>query len=252
MFQSLLAGFKGLFAPGGSTTSAADNGFQERRRRVRLRCNYEVKATVGDKKFKATVVDIGIQGLKIRTSQKLKAGDTVVLAPPGPISGSPAQPVEGKVLWTMTPRKTYLTYAGISFSSGKEVMARSWVRLFLVELGFTQKMIQTQRRFIRADCFLEARFHSPQLGKEAIGRVYNLGVGGMLLESPYDLPIQEPVSLEFLSFEKLPPLKMLGYPVQAKREGTMKLVGIEFRDLSAEQLDLLSRYLKKLLKASWS
>ena len=250
MFQALIDGFKSLFTSK-NTSSAADVGFQERRKLVRMRCSYEVKGEIGQKKFKATIVDIGVQGLKLRTGQKLKSGDKIVLGSPGQGVGATAAPVEGKVLWVKSTEKSFARYVGIIFTAKGEDMAQSWVKILLKELGFKPKAIFTNRRFIRADCFLDAKYHALQVDREVTGRVYNLGVGGMLLESNYDLPMNEATEMEFVPLEGLPILRLLAYPVKSKQDGTVRLIGLEFRDLTPRQLDVLGQYLKVLLQASF-
>lgn len=251
MFSGLLSGFKNFFSSNVVGASAESAGFRERRKLVRLRCAYEVKANIGEKKFKATIVDIGVEGLKLRTGQHLKVGEKVVLAPPGQGLSVQALPVEGKVVWIKTTEKSYARHAGVVFTTRKEDRAKTWVSLFLKELGFNPRMIYTKRRFIRADCFLDARYQAKQVGREVTGRVYNLGVGGMLMETNYDLSSDEPTEMEFIPPENLPVLRVLAYPIQVKKEGAVRLVGLEFRDLTARQLDVLGQYLKLLLKKSF-
>lgn len=252
MFQGLIAGFKSLFSGRGENEAALGPGLEERRKLVRMRCSYEVKGQVADKKFKATVVDIGLQGLKLRTGHLLKVGDKVILSPPAQGLGNTASPVEGKVAWVKITGRGFARYLGISFTTKKEDMGQSWVKLLLKELGFKPSTIFTNRRFIRADCFLDATYHVNQIGRAVTGRVYNLGVGGMLLESNYDLPMGEATEMEFSPPEGLPTLRLLAYPLKSKKEGTVRLIGLEFRDLTDRQLDLLGKYLKQLLKATFT
>lgn len=246
-----MEGFKNFFTSKGGSGSPESAGFRERRKLVRLRCAYEVKGTVGEKKFKATIVDIGVEGLKLRTGQHLKVGEKVVLAPPGQGVSVQALPVEGKVVWIKTTEKSYARHAGLVFTTKKEDRAKTWVSMFLKELGFNAKMVYTKRRFIRADCFLDARYQAKQVGREVTGRVYNLGIGGMLLETNYDLPPSEAIEMEFIPPEGLPVLRVLGYPVQVKKDGALRLCGLEFRDLTQRQLDVLGQYLKLLLKKNF-
>ncbi|MBT9584030.1 PilZ domain-containing protein [bacterium] len=257
MFQGLLSGFKSLFAAKNtfatkSLSRSADGSFRERRKLTRMRCSYEVKGTLGEKKFKATVVDIGVQGLKMRTGEKLKIGDKVRLAPPTEGVGNTAAPVEGKVLWIKTTDKTFSRHAGLIFTTENDDMGQSWVKLLLKELGLKPKNILTRRRFIRADCFLDAKYTAKQVGREVTGRVYNLGVGGMLLESNYELPEDEGIEIEFVPPEGLPILRVLAWPVSITKDGTVRLIGLEFRDQTARQVDLLRQYLKLLLKPSFN
>jgi c-di-GMP-binding flagellar brake protein YcgR len=251
MFASLLAGFRGLFV-GSQPNEFVKSGFRERRKLVRLRCSYEVKGILKGKKFKATVVDIGVNGMKLRTGQKLKVGEKLALAPPNASGDSAADSVECKVVWVKQPNKHFLTYAGLVFSASKEKMARSWVKSYLNELGFTPKSIFTQRRFIRADCFLEVRYDAPVTGKKGVGRVYNMGVGGLLVETVHELPLGQAVSLTFDAKDGLPEMTLTAYPVQFKNDGKVKVAGMEFRDLQDLELERLGVYLKHLLKASWA
>jgi c-di-GMP-binding flagellar brake protein YcgR len=250
VFQGFISGFKSLFA--GKSNSSGITNFEERRKLVRMRCSYEVKGQHGQKKFKATVVDIGLQGLKMRTGEKLKVGDKLVLSPPAEGVGNTAAPVEGKVLWVKSKDKTFARHVGILFTTKKEEMGQSWVKLLLKELGFKPKSIFSNRRFVRADCFLDAKYYAPSVSREVTGRVYNLGVGGMLLESNYELPLGEGAEMEFVPPEGLPILRLMAYPKQSKKEGTVRLIGLEFRDLTSRQLDVLGQYLKQLLQASFS
>ena len=121
MFSGLLSGFKNFFASkSGGGISPESAGYRERRKLVRLRCAYEVKGNIGDKKFKATIVDIGVEGLKLRTGQHLKVGEKVVLAPPGQGVSVQALPVEGKIVWIKTTDKSYARHAGLIFTTKKE------------------------------------------------------------------------------------------------------------------------------------
>ena len=249
MVSMLLEWLMNLFS--GRPSTLAEQGFRERRKAVRLRCAHEVKLRRRGKSFKATIVDIGAVGLKLRSGEKLKVGERVELAPVAR-PGVEVMPVECRVRWVKSHSKGYRNYAGLIFTSDKETMSRSWVKDFMRGLGFTPKLVQSQREFIRAECFLEARFKPPEASGEIVGKVYNLGLGGLLLETPYTLPIREPINLELVPINKLPALRLQAVPLHAKKEGQMKLVGMQFEDLSAAQNELLGRYIQAMLKPHWA
>ena len=245
MLKGFLKGFRSLVKG-----ESNDWNFEDRRRIVRLRCHYDVKAETNGKKFDATIVDMGLKGLRLRCFQALKVGSLVKVATPVPIVGAEAEEVVCEVVWNKQPERNFVTFAGMVYKSDDKTMGRSWVKYFLKELGFSQELIYSKRRHVRAECFMEGKLVLRD-GTPHKVRLYNLGVGGALVELGQALELQQTVELQVGPYEELPPFVASGKLVKVKKEGKLSLYGLEFGDLAGSEVKILGRYLQHLLKSSW-
>jgi hypothetical protein len=130
-------------------------------------------------------------------------------------------------------------------------MARSWVKYFLKELGFSNEMIYSKRRYVRAECFMDGKVTLKD-GRSFPVRLYNLGVGGALFELGQTLELGMDAELQVGPHEDLPPFVTSGKLVKAKKEGKLFLYGLEFdSSMAGSEVKILGRYLQHLLKSSW-
>ncbi len=246
MLKGFLKGFRSLVK---GETSEWD--FKDRRRIVRLRCHYDVKAESNGKKFDATIVDMGLRGLRLRCFHALKPGQLVKVATPVPIVGAGSDEVVCEVVWNKQPDRNFLTYAGMIYKSDEKTMARSWVKYFLKELGFSNEMIYSKRRFVRAECFMDGKLTLKD-GVSHKVRLYNLGVGGALVELGQTLELGLDAELQVGPHEDLPPFVGSGKLVKVKKEGKLFVYGLEFGSaMASSEVKILGRYLQHLLKSSW-
>ena len=252
MLKGFLEGFRSLVGAVGSSTQSKRPDFEENRKLVRLRCHYEVKAETNDKKFDATILDMGLKGLKLRCLQQLKVNQVIRIWTPLPIIGASSEPVECKVVWTRQPDRNFLIFSGLVYTSDPKVMKHSWVKYFLKELGFKSETIYSKRKHIRADCFLDGSFRAASMDKARPIRVYNVGVGGILMEYHNSLPLGELVDIEVGPLDKLIPFRAKGKLVKIIPDGKTFLYGVEFTEISSPDLKTLGGYLKHMLKAHWT
>lgn len=257
MLRSLLGGFKSLVAP-----SASSPDFGERRKLVRLRCHYNViitkveaegaKKTPGQKKFKGIVVEMGLEGMRLKCFDPIKKGAQIDVHYETPILNADVTCVRCEVVWSRQREKDFVTFAGMRYISDKKEMSRSWVKALLVELGFKPDLIHQRRRHFRADCFIPAHFVTR--GGEAIqSKIYNLGATGALIESNKDLPKEEILDLRIGPYESLNVFGLQGIVMQCRRQPGSKLyqVGVQFKDINSKHAKFLSDYLKLLMEQSW-
>jgi hypothetical protein len=254
MLKGFLEGFKSLVGAVGSSRQAKRPDFEENRKLVRLRCHYEVRAECEGKKgkFDATIIDMGLKGLKVRCLQQLKVDQIVKIWTPLPIVGASSEPVECKVVWTRQPDQNFLIFSGMVYVSDAKIMKNSWVKYFLKELGFKSETIYSKRKHIRADCFLDGTFKATSMDKARPMRVYNLGVGGILMEYHNSLPLGEDVQVEIGPLDQMIPFRAKGKLVKAIPDGKTFMYGIEFTEIKSPDLKTLGGYLKHMLKAHWT
>lgn len=252
MLKGFLDGFKSLVGAVGSKSQAARPDFEENRKLVRLRCHYDAKAESGGKKFDVTILDMGLKGLKLRCMQQLKVGQVVKIWTPLPIVGASSEPVECKVVWTRQPDRNFLIFSGMVYTSDAKIMKHSWVKYFLKELGFKSETIYSKRKHIRADCFVDGTFKTDAMHEGRPMRVYNIGVGGVLMEYHNSLALGEMVEVQVGPLDKLIPFRAKGKLVKVIPDGKLFLYGIEFTRISSPDLKTLSGYLKHMLKAHWT
>lgn len=248
MFKAFLDGLKGLV----KSSAPEDWGYEERRQLVRLECQFDIDGkTDAGKKFKGQIVDMGMKGMKLRTFEQLKSGEVVHITYPVPIIEVPNATMRCKVLWTQTRARDYVLFAGLQYAEDEKTMARSWAKYVLKQLGFSKERIYQKRKYARAECFVPTKM-AYEPGKVVEGRLYNLGVGGALVECPEPLPDGMTVELRVGPYEDLPHFLLPGRVASRRAEARRFLHGIEFLELNASQTRVLGKYLFFLLRHQWT
>lgn len=254
MLRSLLGGFKSFI-----TSSSSGPDFTERRKLVRLRCHYDVQISYPDevkkvqqKKFKGVVVEMGLEGMRLRCFDPVKKGQLVDVHYAVPILSAEVSTVRCEVMWSRQREKDFVTFAGVRYVSNKKEMGKSWVKALLQELGFKPELIHQRRRHFRTDCFIPAQY-VPKSGELQGSKLYNLGVSGALIETTKELPRDDSLDLRIGPYEELPQFGVQATVVQCRKQPGSKLYqcGLQFKDLNSKHLKLLSDYLKLLMEQSW-
>jgi c-di-GMP-binding flagellar brake protein YcgR len=259
MLKGLIGGFKSLVSAAGGGGSA---DFGERRKLVRLRCHYDVmvqqveegqKKVQGQKKFKGIVVEMGLEGMRLRCFEPVKKGLLIDVHYVVPILSAEVSTVRCEVVWSRQREKDFVTFVGVRYVSDKKDMARSWVKALLHELGFKPELIHQKRRNFRADCFIPA-YYVTRAGESYQSKLYNLGITGALLEAGKDLPKGEVLDLRIGPYESLAMFAVQANVVQCRRQPGSRLyqAGVNFQELNNRHMKSLTDYLKLLMAESWS
>lgn len=225
---------------------------KEQRKLVRLRCHYDVKYEMNGKKFGAVIMDMGMKGLKIRCSEKLKVGDVLRISTPTTITDAPSDPVDCKVVWTRRPDNNFLTFAGLTYCSSADVMKRSWIKYFLKVLGFRTEIFFSKRQKVRIDCYVPGKVQSDPAKPFREMKVVNLSIGGALIEFYDEIPLGAPLTLEIGPAKDLQPFTAKAQAIKTAKVGGLYQYGVEFTQISAHEMRNLTAFLKKSLQAVWS
>ncbi len=223
---------------------------EERRRLIRLRCNYEVQCVFEETQFTANILDMGLNGMRLRMQERIKPGSTVFVYHPAQVDRTENEYVLCLVRWSRKRRDSEEIEAGLQYADTPGNMRRSWVKFLLKELGFDERAIYTRRKLIRAKSLLTAVLFSTVDGHKLEGKVLNLGVGGALFESSTTYPPKTQVRLRIPAWGKLKPLDLPGVVLHSKRPNPSGnyLTSVRFEDLRSPQLKLLGQYVLQLLK----
>jgi c-di-GMP-binding flagellar brake protein YcgR len=225
---------------------------KEQRKLVRLRCHYDVKFEMGEKKYGAVILDMGMKGLKIRCSEKLKVGDVLRISTPTPITDAPSEPVDCTVVWMRRPENNFLTFAGLRYSSSADVMKRSWIKYFLKVLGFKTEIFFSKRQRVRIDCYVDGKVQSDVSKPFRPMKVCNLSVGGALIEFYDEIALGTDLTLEIGPGKDLQPFTAKARAIKVAKVGNLFQYGVEFTNVSAHEMRNLTAFLKKSLQAVWS
>ncbi|MEW6278364.1 MAG: PilZ domain-containing protein [Candidatus Eremiobacterota bacterium] len=257
MFKGLIEGFRSFIG------GRSNLDYSERRKLIRLRCHYDVQVarvlpegTKGpaSKKFNGTIVEMGLEGMRLKCFEALKRAQLVDVSYLVPIMDAEVTTVRCEVMWTRTRERDYVTFAGLRYVvEDQKKMSRSWVKSLLRELGMNPKNVHQKRRFLRADCFIPAQYvlKTGEVNKDS--KLYNLGVSGALVESRKEVPVGVGMDLRIGPYEGLGQFAVQARTVKCTREAQSKIyqVGVEFVDLSSAHLRLLTEYMKLLMKQNW-
>jgi hypothetical protein len=117
----------------------------ERRDTLRLSTRVEVTTLVKAKPVPMTVVDIGLEGLRLQSPCTLAVGTTLSLEQPGQSAG----PVQCVVRWCRQVAAEKNFHSGLAFADSNENKARSWIKPVLEKLGLTRRMRKQKRQHLR-------------------------------------------------------------------------------------------------------
>jgi c-di-GMP-binding flagellar brake protein YcgR len=222
----------------------------ERRRLIRLRCQYTVQCVVEEEQFAAEVADMGLNGMRLKLDQRLKAGSKIFVYHPAQVDRVENEYVLCQVRWCRKRRDAESFEAGLQYVDTPGNMRRSWVKFLLKELGFDERAIYTRRKSIRA----EARLSGVLLGEDGRkheGTVINLGAGGALFEGHVAPAHGSSIRLRLGPWLRFRALEVPGVALHSKRtrEGGPYLVSIRFDELKPAQVRSLGQYVVTLLRA---
>jgi hypothetical protein len=242
--RKLLDGIISFFQGKGGATP------DERRRLIRIRCQYQVKVDYNQQSFQAEVVDIGLNGMKLLVKEKFPAKAVLQVHQPEASEGLNTDQVECSVRWCRRSRLGGEGFeVGVQYADSKGNMRKSWVKFLLKELGFDERSIFTRRKAIRADSKLVCQLSGDD-GRSLDGMCVNLGIGGSLFEGRTSYAPTSNVRLRIGPFKKLKAVELPGQIITTRRLGEDKdyQSSIRFGEMSGSQLRLLGEYVLYLLR----
>ncbi len=241
LFDGLLAVFQGR---GGSTP-------EERRRLIRVKCDYQVSCIVGNRTFAARVLDMGLNGMRLEVPERLRGGSTIYVHHPKPSNRFDNEHVICQVRWCRKRRNTDEIEVGVQYADTPGNMRRSWVKFLLKELGFDERAIYTRRKQVRAPAQLYSEVLSDD-GQTLVSKCINLGVGGALFESHEAFSPGTNVRMKIGPYRRYRALDVTGTVITAKKQPHLGVyhTSVRFADPTSSQIRLLGDYVIGLLKDS--
>lgn len=227
----------------------------ERRKKLRIRTYLRLEITISSTTASATIINLSMEGVRLRTSFPVEEGDRVEISFPADFESSHTKSVTCRAVWVTTlgspGRMTY--EVGLNFEDSRENMQNSWVRYVLEQLGFDENKTFQKRKYFRAQGIVPARIFTAQTAESHTAEVINLGIGGALLSSERALEPDSSIHCEICLWRILPALR-LSCKVIAVREdeasdGTTPrfLHSLLFLSMDMAQVKLLGNYVIFLL-----
>ena len=214
----------------------------ERRRILRVRSYFPVLLEIDGEQFRATVTDLGIEGIKLKCPHGvLDTGQTFMVRSAASMPGQDFGGVYCQALWIKPTRRD--TIVGCRYADTRENMLRSWVRYVLQELGFDETCTYQRRRLAEQQS-IPARVRHQGQSILSDARVTSLGIGGALLESRDELPRGTQVELEMSLWRILPTLSMPAQVLDVREDPSTRtfLHSMQFGTLQGPQIRLLGNY----------
>ena len=214
----------------------------ERRRILRVRSYFPALIEAEGANGKATVTDLGIEGLRLRNAPNtFETGQVVLIHCSTSIPGHDFGPVRCQVLWSRNEGREI--QLGCRYADTKENMLRSWVRYVLQELGFDESCTYQKRR-LTGQHAIPARVHQEGQAVMPDAKVISLGISGALLESRHELPRSSLVDLELSLWRILPTLAVPAQVLETREDPATRtfLHSMQFGTLQVPQIRLLGNY----------
>ncbi|MEW6279906.1 MAG: PilZ domain-containing protein, partial [Candidatus Eremiobacterota bacterium] len=224
---------------------------EERRRLIRLKCNYDVTAIVGDRSMPARVIDVGLYGMRLEMRDRLRAGASVYVHHPKPSHRFDNEHVLCEVRWCRRRPKSDRLEIGVQYADTPGNMRRSWVKFLLKELGFDERAIYTRRKAIRAPSSISAEMRDEK-GDTIPGMVVNVGVGGALFQSQNAFGPGTNIRMKIGPYRRFKPLELTGTIISTRKQDETDgyLTSVRFGATTPGQVRLLGDYVIDLLKSA--
>lgn len=250
MLRALLSRLRGFFLP----RSALAQSASERRQLVRVRCRIPVQIALAERKVPGSLIDLGSQGARLRSSEQLKVGSEIALRPQLQSAAARAA-VSGRVTWSRPSREPRHFLAGVSFGGDKEQLKLTWVGRLLRELGLSPRAERERRDSVRVAGRIPVQLESvqhPIEGKLDV-ETLDVGVAGLLLRTRKALYPGEHYRCWIGPWNDLPRLGPLSVQVLSCRpdpSGVTMQVPVRLLELEDGTVRDLGRYVLSLLKES--
>lgn len=255
MLRDIIAGFVSLFQPDGPQ--------EDRRKVIRLRCRFDVFCVTADEVAAATVIDMGLQGLRVECREHYKAGTQIALIYRGAIGERPAANraqlerdpkaafstgVLCEVSWAQRDKFTKVSTLGLTYNDSPKRMKKSWVKKILREIGFDEDTIFQRRKIVRVISSIPCKLTADKSNWR--GRSINMGAGGTLFQGDHPIQVGQVVKVKIGPYKKLKNLEVRGQVVTQRYEQSTDgwLHGVRFVGMNSDEVNLLGKYVVSLLK----
>ena len=249
MFSSLIDGIRAFIGAG------APSG-EEARDKARVLCRYAVNcaAKVDGQPFPASVVDVSRTGMRLEGVATVSKGDNLWISytdasdDRGDVDMGP---VHVEVMWSRKRPHDGVRLAGVRYADMTQLKG-TWVQSVLTEVGLSQEVSAFQKRkHIRLATALRAELRDNTSGEHlAEGKVSNLSVGGILVQSESSIRESVPVLVMVSPYNNFP---IFSVPAQVLNcrydpdEGQY-FISLQFVSVNAQQLKTLKKFVFNLLK----
>jgi hypothetical protein len=208
----------------------------QKRRLTRIVCRYPVTCHWEQHAVNASVVDMGLGGLRLSLSEPPPAGASMLVQLDPPLVG--AFPVRGRVQWSEGQE------AGMAYLDQPGNLERSWVQRVLKLIGFDEQAIFERRLHVRVASSLPARLDTAE------ARLLNLGVRGALVQSAQAREVGQGLEATIGPLGPLPPLTLSAEVVRCRptEDGRFNL-GLVFLEPVGEPARQLESYVLALIKS---
>ena len=230
----------------------AEWNFEQRRKTSRRSCDIEIEAWQGRSSFPATVVDLGVSGLRLRcdTPVKLKPKSLLRLTYPEVIGKSDMLTVEAFTRWTKVKESDGSMYIGVEFKDPKG-LGRSWVKAKMQDLGFRPYNIRDQRTHHRVICNVSATL---SLGRQNVRCLLkNVGLGGVYVELAKPIRAGAEVELKISDNQEFPD-GTFNTTVRHQQHADPSSpygYGLAFQGIGPAQIQAVKHFLTKRREAQW-
>jgi PilZ domain len=228
----------------------------QKRQLTRIACLFRVGCEAGPRRFRATVVDLGVRGMRLDVPERLAEGTLLkvrYLGSSRDVQGEfNLDEVTTRVQWCRKKRLIDTIEVGVLYEDEEERLHRSWVHHVLLQVGFDVHSLHDRRNTIRVQALLHATLattSSESRPQAYQGTVVNLGAGGALVEAAYPLPQGTSVRLEVGPYAGLGTLRCSGVVVscQSLRNEPLWRMGVRFEGIRRPEAEQLLAYVRTLL-----
>jgi hypothetical protein len=185
----------------------------ERRETMRLRCSLGALLKVDDAMHFATLVNVTITGLCMELESPLRPGQTVSLT-----RDDFGQPLLGQVLWCKPRRQNKGYRIGVAYETDQEALQASWLKPALRQAGFKAEFPGEKRRLVRVPGRIACQIKGLTGEAYTDGEMLDLSLGGALVESPIEFPIDLTLAFETVPLGGLPALAGIAKVASCNRD----------------------------------
>jgi c-di-GMP-binding flagellar brake protein YcgR len=239
-FQHLLDKLKSRFS------NSHDQVDRRAYQRVQLRMPVMLRTAFEKKARAATVIEVGLGGVRLETTTEFREWEHVELTVPSVAMKGAGLPLEA--VWRRKRKGAEGYWAGLRFLLETPEQEQAVVQFLLDDCQLGVLQLQERRRYVRVPMPLEldGRLFVKE-GPRLTVKVRDLSLGGALLVAPESVAVESQAAVRIPLLADQPPFDGVGVVVrETERDGGFEL-GLNFDKLDAAHALALKKFLSHVL-----
>ena len=213
----------------------------ERRRLVRVPCQFPTKIASKGEETQAEIVELSLNGLRLHSPQEFKVEQVLTVASPQ------TQESSSCIVRWCAPAKEGGFRLGVRFADTPSNARQTWVRQLMKEVTGSSEALFARRQQIRARCNLDASITLTD-SQVISGQLEDISLGGVMFVTEEEVEAGQSVLLKLAAHQDFPGLEHRSRVLATRERDGRRRLSLQFGQLNPDQEKQLGDLVVRLLR----